>query len=61
MIRLVLWELQNPYSWETADVLSHNRFKVLWDEDSTITFGRLFQNGIVLGNKLNLKDSVLHL
>ena len=31
------------------------------DGDKTIAFGRLFRSGIVLGKKMNLKDSVLHL
>ena len=35
--------------------------KQFWDRDKTIALGELFQSGIVLGRKLNLKDSVLHL
>ena len=41
--------------WATAVL------KLFRDVDSTIVFGSLFQNGIVLGKKLDLKDCVLHL
>ena len=41
--------------WATAIL------KLFWDGDGTILFGKLFQSGIVLGNKLNLNYSVINM
>ena len=41
--------------WATAIL------KLFWDGVGTVLFGKLFQSGIVLGNKLNLNHSVINM